>query len=406
VGSFDSLRYRNYRLLWTGAILSNVGTWMQSVGLAWYAFLLTRSAFWVSMVTFVNFLPTVLSPIGGVYTDRLDRKRILLVTQSFMMLDAAVLAVLAWVGHPGLFPVLALTFGQGLAFALNGPTWQAFIPSLVPPEAMVNAIALNSAQFSLARVVGPAIGGTLIVAAGPGLVFGINALSFVAVLVALVLIRVPYHQPSREVSVGELLRSGLRYTWRQRRIRTMIATIAVASFFGAPVLALLPVFAADVFGRGAGGYGSLVAAMGAGSVLGALGLGRLGARVSPGMVAATLLALAVSLVLFAALPSYPAGLALMVLYGAAYLFTVSGTNGDIQLHVDEAYRGRVLSIFMLAFGAGFPIGALLAGAAAQAIGAPATTVVGAAACSVWALGLGWWWYRKPATGTAPALEPG
>jgi MFS family permease len=168
---------------------------MQSVALSWYVFVLTHSAFWVSFVTFVNFVPTVLSPIGGVFTDRLDRKRILLVTQTVMMVDAAALAVLAALGRASLFAVLALTFGQGLAFALNGPTWQAFVPSLVPPEAMVNAIALNSAQFSLARVIGPALGGVLIVSTGPGLVFGINAGSFMAVLIALAMVRVPRHKP-------------------------------------------------------------------------------------------------------------------------------------------------------------------------------------------------------------------
>ena len=193
MGSFDSLRHRNFRLLWIGAFLSNVGTWMQSIALAWYVFLITHSAFWVSFVTFVNFVPTVLSPIGGVFTDRLDRKRILFATQSFMMADAAVLAVLAWLHHATLFAVMALTFGQGLAFAFNGPTWQAFVPSLVPSEAMVNAIALNSAQFSLARVVGPAVAGAIIAASpdGAALVFTLNAVSFLTVLAALWLMRTP-----------------------------------------------------------------------------------------------------------------------------------------------------------------------------------------------------------------------
>lgn len=405
MNSFDSLRHRNFRLLWIGAILSNVGTWMQSVALSWYVFELTRSAFWVSFVTFVNFVPTVLSPIGGVFTDRLDRKRILLVTQSFMMVDAAVLAVLAALGRASLFAVLALTFGQGLAFALNGPTWQAFVPSLVPPEALVNAIALNSAQFSLARVIGPAIGGVLIVSAGPGLVFALNAVSFVAVLVALGLVRVPRHVPPPErPNVVAELTQGLRYTWHEHRIRMMIATVAVASFFGAPVIALLPIYAADVFGRGAGSFGVLAAAAGAGSVVGALGLSRVGARVTPGAVAWSMAAMGASLVGFATAGAYATGLLLLVAYGAAYLFSISGTNGDIQLQVDDAYRGRVLSLFMLAFGAAYPLGSLVAGLAAERWGAPVTTVVGGTACGAWGVRLAWWWYRNPRT--RPALEPG
>src|SRR2546427_12246578 len=138
---------------------------MQSIALAWYVFLLTRSAFWVSFVTFVNFVPTVLSPIGGVFTDRLDRRRILFATQTFMMADAAVLATLAWLHHATLFAVLALTFGQGLAFAFNGPTWQVFVPSLVPSEAMVNAIAPNSTHIIRASGHWPAISGTISTAA-------------------------------------------------------------------------------------------------------------------------------------------------------------------------------------------------------------------------------------------------
>src|SRR5206468_5191873 len=173
---------------------------MQSIALAWFVFLLTRSAFWVSFVTFVNFVPTVLSPIGGVFTDRLDRRRILFATQTFMMVDAAVLAALTWLHHATLFAVMALTFGQGLAFAFNGPTWQAFVPSLVPSEAMVNAIALNSAQFSLARVIGPAIAGAIIAASsnGAALVFTLNAVSFLTVIVALWMIR--YRAEARRVT--------------------------------------------------------------------------------------------------------------------------------------------------------------------------------------------------------------
>jgi MFS family permease len=391
LGSFDSLRYRDYRLLWSGAILSNVGTWMQFVALSWYVFELTHSAFWVSFITFLNFVPNVFSPIGGVLTDRVDRKRILFFTQTFMMIDAAVLAILVVTGVATLPAVGVLTFGQGLAFAFNGPAWQSYIPSLVPPEAMVNAIALNSAQFSLARVIGPAIGGALIIASGPGLVFGINAVSFVTVLLAMAMIRSRPRQPLAHRTLRDLLAGGIRYTWRQRRIRIMIATIAVQSFFGAPVTALLPIYAADVYGRGATGYGALAAAIGVGSVLGALLLGRLGTRSSPGAVAGSMVALGVALVAFASVPSFGAGLGLLVVYGAAYLFGISGTNSDIQLQVDESVRGRVLSIYMLAFGAFYPVGSLVAGVAAQTFGAPATTIVGAGVCLAWGLRLRWWW---------------
>ena len=405
MGSFDSLRYRNFRLLWIGAFLSNIGTWMQSIALSWYVFLLTHSPFWVSFVTFVNFVPTVLSPIGGVYTDRLDRKRILLATQTFMMADAVVLAVLAWMHHATLFAVMALTFGQGLAFAFNGPTWQAFVPSLVPPDAMVNAIALNSGQFSLARVIGPAIAGVIIAAwsNGAALVFSVNALSFLTVIGALGLMRATPYRPAELRSVREQLRSGLAYTWRNRRIRAMIAGIAVVSFFAAPASALLPLFAADVYGRGAGSYGSLAAALGLGSVGGALVLGRLGNRVGKRVIATAMASVGAVLLVFGSTDAYPLGLAMMFLFGSAYLLVVSGTNSDIQLAVEDQMRGRVIGIWVVAFGVAYPAGSLLAGLLASVWGPQATAVAGAAVCLAWGLGMLRW---TPGPSPRPVLEPG
>ncbi len=387
MGSFDSLRYRDYRLLWIGAVLSNSGTWMANVAVAWYVLELTRSPFWVSFVTFISFLPTVLSPIGGVYTDRLDRKSILLYAQAFMMVDAVALTVLAWTGRANLFAVMALIFGQGIGFALNGPAWMALVPSLVPPEAMVNAIALNSAQFNLARVIGPAITGPLIAASGVTLVFGINAVSFLAVLAALAAMKRSPVPDQAGRTVKELLLGGFAYTWGHRPIRLLIAVVAVISFFAAPMTSLLPVFTSEVYGRGAAGYGALAAALGVGSVLGALALGRVGDRAAPRSIALVLVGVAALMVLFAAIPVYAAGAGLLLLYGGAFLFIVAATNSAIQLQVEEKVRGRVLSIWMFAFGACFPAGSLLAGLAAEAWGARATTVAGAVVCALWGAGM-------------------
>ncbi len=379
MGSFDSLRHRDFRLFWTGALLSNVGSWMQTTALAWYVFLLTHSAFWVSFVTFANLFPMVLAPIGGVVTDRFDRRAILAWTQSTMLVLASALALLVLVHRATLPALMALTIGQGIAFALNGPTWLAFVPSLVPPDSMVNAIALNSMQFNAARVVGPAIGGALIAASGPGLVFGINAVSFVAVLVALVSIRTPaVRLPAPGVGLLSSLAGGFSYMWR------------------------LPIYAADVFHRGAGGFGLLGASVGVGSVGGALTLGRLGSRVTVRVIAAALALVGAELVLFALLRSYAAGLALMVVYGGTYLFAVASMNSRIQLEVDEEMRGRVMSMFMLAW-VPFPLGSLVAGALASHVGARATTVTGAACCAAWGLGLGWRRLRPPAA--EPGIEP-
>jgi MFS family permease len=403
--SLESLKHRNFRLMWAGAFLSNTGTWMASVALSWYVFQLTRSPFWVSFVTFINFVPTVLSPVGGVLTDRFDRKWILVFAQAFMMVDAAALALLAWLDQASLFVVLALTFGQGLGFAINAPAWMAFVPSLVPPEAMVNAIALNSGQFSLARVIGPAVAGLLIGASARGvaLIFAINAVSFVTVLIALALVRSEPTPLRQRRTARDLFVGGLSYTWGHRPIRAMIAVIAVMSLFAAPVTALLPIFAADVFGRGAEEFGVLAAALGVGSVLGALLLARIGRRVSQSMIAGALVCLAAILVLFASIDVYAVGVVLLVLYGTAFLFLVAGTNSAIQLQVDEGMRGRVISMWMLAFGAFYPAGSLVAGVAAEAWGAPVTTIVGAAVCGVWGSIL---LARSPRPASAAVLEPG
>jgi MFS family permease len=389
MGSFDAFRHRDYRLLWIGAVLSNTGTWMQTIALAWYVFQLTHSPFWVSFITFVNFIPILFSPLGGVYTDRFDRKKILVATQTIMMVDAAVLAVLAWAGHANLAAVMVLTFGQGLMIAFNSPTWMAFITTLVPAEAMVNAIALNSGQFNLARVVGPAVAGLIIgvSSSGPAIVFTFNAASFLAVLVALAMIRPQRHVRREARGVWELLVSGLAYTWRNERIRAMVLAIGIMSFFAAPATALLPIFAADVFHRGAGSYGSLAAAAGLGAVTGALLLGRLGNRISQVLIAQALVGVGVFLILFASIPAYPAGLLLIFLYGVAFLLFVSGNNSEVQLLVEEPMRGRALSIWMLSLGTLFPIGSLLAGVAAEAWGAPATTIAGGVGCCLWGLAM-------------------
>jgi MFS family permease len=373
--------------MWAGSVLSNTGTWMMWVALSWHVLQLTGSAFWVAAINFANFFPMWLSPLGGVLADRFDRKKVLLVTQSVMMVDGLALALLTQTGHATLWPVLGLTLILGFTFAADAPARHALFPSLVPRDAMVNAIALNSAQFSMARVIGPAIAGPIIALAGVAPVFWINGASFLAVLGALWLVRSPYRgaQPGRPRIT---LVDGIRYAWRHPVVRVMLIAITVYSLFGAPIQALLPVFADEVFGRGARGFGVLAAAMGTGSVLGAFLLGR-SSRVTPRVVGIGLAVAGASLIAFAAVPSFPVAVPLVFAFGGAYLFTISAANSQIQTSVDDAVRGRVVSLFMTVFGGIFPVGGLIGGAVADRVGAPITTLVGASVVLLWGLGLAW-----------------
>jgi MFS family permease len=398
VGAFDSLRYRDYRLMWIGSALSNTGTWMMWVALSWHVLQLTQSAFWVGAINFANFFPMWLSPLGGVLADRFDRKKVLLVTQSVMMADGLALAVLSGTGHASLWPVFLLTLLLGFAFAIDAPARHAFFPSLVPREAMVNAIALNSAQFSLARVIGPAIAGALVATVGVTPVFWANGASFLAVLLALWLVRSPFQglepgQPRATVA------DGVRYAWRHPVVRAMLLAILVYSLFGAPIQALLPVFADEVFGRGARAFGLLAAVMGAGSLVGAVVLGRLG-RVDTRIVAVGLALSGASLIAFAAVGSFVVAVPLIFLFGGLYLFTISAMNSHIQTAVDDAMRGRVVGLFMTVFGGVFPLGGLLGGAIADRVGAPITTLGGAAVVAAWGLGLYWRFARTTSRGGA------
>jgi MFS family permease len=394
VGAFDSLRYRDYRLMWFGSIVSNVGTWMQIVALSWYVLQLTGSLFWVGAVNFANFAPAWLSPFAGVLADRVDRRKILLATQSSMMVTSGALAILVATGHGSIWPVLLLTLVAGLAFAADAPARQAFFPSLVPRDKMVNAIALNSAQFSLARVIGPAIAGAMIATVGPAPVFAINAGSFLAVLAALAAVRSPFDARAVRERPPARLGEGLTYAWRHPVIRPMLLSISVISLFGAPITALLPGFAREVYGRGPQAFGFLTTAMGTGSVLGAVLLGRAG-RISPRIIGAGVALSGLALAAFGATVIFAVGLGLILVFGGAYLFTISATNGQIQTASEDAIRGRVVSLFMVAFGGLFPVGSLVAGAVAERLGVQVTTIAGAGLCMAWGLGLVMRWRAPP-----------
>lgn len=373
---FDTLRpfgYRNFALFWSGALVSNIGTWLQNVALAWVVLDLTESAFWVSMVTFTQFIPTLLFGLfGGLVADRLDRRRVLLLTQSLAMCFATALAVVTWTGHASVATLLPIIGAAGITMAFNAPSFQALIPDLIPSRLILDAVSLNSTQFSIARVLGPALGGLILATIGAGWAFGVNALSFLAVIAALLAIRTTRHDPPTS-SGARALFGGVRAAYESPAIIALLAATAICSVFGAPVIALLSVMAKHVLRLGAGGYGSLFAMFSVGAVGGALATGalvrRFGLRTAIGSGMAILASL---IALFAASRNLVTSSILLVGIGAVYTMSVSATNSGLQTAVPARKRGRIMSLYMMAWGGLFPVGALLAGILADRIGAPRT----------------------------------
>jgi MFS family permease len=379
---FASLRYRNYRLYWYGQVVSLVGTWMQSVSQPWLVLLLGGSPIQLGLVLALQYLPsTFFAPFGGVLADRLDKRRTLMATQATAMLQAAVLAVLTATGVVQIWHVYVLATVLGVVSAVDMPVRQAFAAELVPRDDLVNAIALNSASFNLARVIGPAVAGITLALFGPAFNFGLNAVSYLAVLLGLQrmsaqgLYRLP--TPAR-VPVRRALAEGLRYAWRTPEVVWPLVLLGGLSTFAMNFQTLVPLFAHNALGLGADGYGALFAAMGAGSLIGSLSLAFMGGR-RPlmGLIlggAASFLAFELALGLSrGAIAAY----ALILLVGLSSMLFVNTVNMTIQHAVPHELRGRVMALYVTVFAGSTPIGGLFAGGVAQVWGSPAGFIAGA-----------------------------
>lgn len=385
--TYEALAIREFRLLWSGAFVSNVGTWLQNVALAWLVLEITDSAFWVAMVSVAQFAPILLfGLLAGVTADRFERRRLLLFSEAVMCLAAAglagvTLARLAAVGT--IFPLVAL---GGAAFAFTAPAFQALVADIVPRRLVPPAVSLNATQFSISRAIGPAIGGFVVAAAGAGAAFGINALSFLAVIGALAFMRVRPHERASPISRASFL-GGFRAAREAPVVGALLTIAMVESLLSAPVVALFPVVARDVLGGGPATYGQLFAGFGIGTAIGALSVSRIAARLGYGrLVARGGIAKGALLAAFALSRSFPLSLALIALFGALYAATMVATNSGLQLATPPRRRGRVMSLFLMAFAGLYAIGALIVGAAADAFGAPSAILVSGAAVAVAAIG--------------------
>jgi MFS family permease len=372
-----ALRHREFALFWTGALVSNVGTWMQNVTVPYVIFQLTRSAGWVGLAAFASLFPSLLlGPLAGSLADRFDRRRMLI--WSNVVQGALAFGLWGvWIGHwrsPTL--LIAIISANGCAFGVTMPSWQAFLTQLVPREDLLNAVTLNSAQFNAARALGPAVGGLILGRFGPSWAFLANALSFAAVIAALAAVHpVIVERAKTTERVLAQFAEGLRYARRHGGILLALILCGCLSFLGTPVIQLTPVLAKRVYHVGPGLYGLLIAVFGTGAVLGAGLLGLIGGRWPKSrLVVFGVVLYATGLVLVGLTGIYAVGLVGLALCGVAFLISMATLNTTIQLQVAEQVRGRVLALWMMGITGAFPLGALLQGWLADQIGARATVL--------------------------------
>lgn len=394
--TFAALRHRNFRLFWLGNLVSLVGTWMQIVAQSWLVYQLTGSSLLLGVVSFASSMPAfVLSIPGGVWVDRYNKRTILYLTQAMSMLLAFVLAALVVANLIQVWQVVVLAVLLGMVNAIDAPARQAITIDLASREDLMNAIALNSTAFNVARVVGPAMAGILVGLTGVAMAFFLNGLSFAAVLVALAMMRLPAHTPSQHHdSVWKTAAVGLNYVRTNTTILALISLLAVSSLFVLSYGTLMPVFAGDVLGLGATGYGLLMSATGVGAVVAALTLASLGNfRAKGKLLTVSNIVFPLALIALAASRWLPLSLAALVVAGWSMVSQGALTNTLIQSTVPDHLRGRVLSIYMLVFFGFMPIGSLFMGWLAERIGAPLAITLGALLSLIYAVFI---FFRAPA----------
>ncbi len=382
---FGALRSRDFRLFWSGAFVSNIGSWIQSISLSWLVLQLTNSPFALGVVNFAGTAPVLaLSLFGGDIADRTDRRRLLLTTQSLLLALAMTLAAITFLGWVNVGYVVVITLLTGIVTAINGPAWQAFIVDLVEPSDLPTAIALNSTQFNLSRVAGPSIAGVLLALITAAGCFLVNALSFLAVVGALLLIRPRTLVHKLEAgSMWKRLRAGLGYTLWHPVLRQLIILTSVVTICGFPYSVLMPVMAQNVLRLGADGYGGLMAATGVGAILGSLTIARWGNYFPRGrLLIAAELGFSISVLGFSLSRSFLVSIGTLVCLGFCMIAYMTNANTTIQLIVPNELRGRVMSIWTLVSFGMMPIGSLVFGAIAQVWGAPIALGIGGAICAL------------------------
>jgi len=393
---FRALSHRNFRIFWMGAFLSNVGTWMQAGAQAWLVLQLTNSAFWLGLDAFMATAPAfALTLLGGVFADMVDRRRLLIFTQILAGLAALGLATIIWTQVVDRWIVLGFSFVTGCCMALASPSYLALTYDLVGREDLANAIALNSTQFQLSRVLGPALFGFGYKWFGLAGCFLVNGLSFIAVVVSLKMVRIKERStstPSHSVRDGRVvwrdLIEGFRYVRNRPRVFSLLLLSAVNSLFGAPYFALVPIYARDVFHLGESGLAWMMSIAGAGALMGALLVAYLGDFKRKGwLVLGGGFAFGMCVTLFALSTHLTLSLIFLFGLGFAIVVSVATTNTLLQKLVTDQMRGRVMSMFILSFMGTMPIGNIIAGSASGRFGAPHTLAVGGIIVTIFVAGV-------------------
>ena len=360
---FKAFHYRDFRLMWIGACTSSIGTWMQIVAQGWLIYRLTHSAFLLALDQFLGGIPIFLfTLIGGVVADRIERRKVLLASQYVQMTSAAILTVLVATGMVHVWHILCLSFVSGFAQAFGGPAYSALIPTLVDREDMPNAIALNSIQFNLAVTIGPALAGQALAKLGEKWCFGLNALSFLAPVIALLMIRTRFLPASTSESMFDSLKAGIKFVRKMGSMEALIVLAFCMTALSMPMRTYMPVFVKDIFHRGPEVYGNLLSLMGIGSIVGSLTVAGMGNIRRKGRFAIIMLmCLGAAIAAFALSKRLPFSYAALVVVGASMMMVFATVTSLVQLITTNEMRGRVMSVYNCAFRGGMPMGNLLSG---------------------------------------------
>ena len=378
--TFTALKYPNYRLWFFGQMVSLMGTWMQATAQGFLIYQLTNSPAFLGAVGFAGGIPTWLFMLyAGVVADRMSRRTLMVITQTSMMILAFILAALAFVNRVQPWHIIVLAFLLGIANAFDAPARLAFVLEMVDREDLTNAIALNGTMFNSATAVGPAVAGFAYAAFGPAWCFTLNGLSFIAIIIALMLMKLkPYTAPAHKTSALADLKEGLRYVVSHPTIRVLTVLAGVVTMFGMSFATLIPAWAVTILRGDATTNGLLQGARGAGALISALFIASLGRfRFKGRLLTLGTFAFPALLIVFAFIHSIPLSLLAMVCAGAAMMLINNLNNALMQTQTTDALRGRVMATYSLVFFGFMPVGALLAGAIAESIGEPNTVILGA-----------------------------